>query len=158
MTPSIHILLADDDEGDVRLATMVLQSLSPPVRVQVVTDGKETLDFLQRRGAFADRPPSQPSLVLLDLKMPRVDGFEVLERVKSDPALKVIPIVVLTSSRQDRDLTRAYELGANGYVVKALHFEEYKAALGAVTRFWLDVNQAPPSCLGRSSGITHPPM
>lgn len=150
MTSGPRILLVDDDESDARLATRVLQIQSPTVQVQVVADGKEALDYLHRRGSYVDLPPLQPAVVLLDLKMPRVDGFEVLEQMKSDPLLKVIPVVVLSSSRQDRDLVRAYELGANGYVVKALQFETYKAAMLAVTRYWLDVNETPPSCAGRS--------
>jgi len=107
------------------------------------------LDFLYRRRQFSGQPSLQPSFVLLDLKMPRVDGFEVLAQAKSDPVLKVIPMIVLTSSRQPYDRERAYQLGANGYVVKTMDFEVYTEALRTLSHFWLDINEVPPTCRGR---------
>lgn len=150
MNLTTRILLVDDDAYDVQLTRSALEACAVMADVRAVGDGLEALDYLYRRQAFAGLPAVQPALVLLDLKMPRVDGFDVLTQVKRDAVLHVIPIVVLTSSRQPRDLARAYELGANGYVVKTMDFEAYAAALQAVHHYWLDINEAPPICLGRS--------
>jgi CheY-like chemotaxis protein len=148
--PPGRLLVTDDDVDDVRLTLSALRASGIEEDVMVLADGKDLLDYLYRRGPFVARPLLHPALVLLDLKMPRVDGFEVLESAKGDPALRVIPIVVLTSSRQERDLAQAYALGANGYMVKPMNFEEYVAALGALWRYWLEVNEASPACMGRT--------
>jgi len=150
MRPAARILLVEDDEYDSRLTQHALAAAGGAADLRVVGDGQEALAYLRRQGACAGRAPAQPALVLLDLKMPRADGFEVLAELKGDPALRVIPVVVLSSSRQPGDVARAYELGANGYVVKTMDFEAFTAAVQALRRFWLDVNEAPPPCLGRS--------
>jgi CheY-like chemotaxis protein len=148
MDTDIRILMAEDDAYDASLARLVMEGTVAEHGLLTVTTGKEALDYLHRRGAFAGRPLPQPAVVLLDLKMPGMDGFQVLELMKSDPALQIIPVVVLTSSRNARDLTRAYELGVNGYVVKDLDFHIFTASLKALIRFWLEVNEAPPTCFG----------
>lgn len=145
MKPGAYMLLAEDDEYDAQLFRAALAMPVFDETVVAVTDGQEALDFLYRLGRYAGRSSAQPAVVLLDLNMPRVDGFEVLERVKGDPAMWAIPIVVLTSSRQPRDLIRAYELGANGYVVKAMDFAAYTEALVTVRRYWLEVNEISPA-------------
>lgn len=148
MPSETRILLAEDDEYDARLTLRVLAT-APEAEAVVVPDGKEALDYLLRRGHYAEGTAAQPSLVLLDLKMPRVDGFGVLTEMKTDPTLRIVPAVMLTSSRQPADLTRAYALGANAYVVKSINFDQYIATLGSVIRFWLRVNDLPPPCLPR---------
>jgi len=140
-----RILLAEDNANDVELTVMALRENHVINEVVVVRDGAETLDYLYRRNAYADRPPGHPALVLLDLKMPKVDGIEVLRQVKSDPALKTIPIVVLTSSREERDLVRTYDLGVNAYVVKPVDFLEFVAAVKLLGGFWAVVNETPPA-------------
>jgi CheY-like chemotaxis protein len=110
----------------------------------VVRDGVEALDYLYRRDRFADRPAENPALVLLDLKMPRVDGIEVLREVKTDPVLRTIPVVMLTSSREEQDLVRTYDLGVNAYVVKPVAFKDFMEAVKALGQFWAVVNEAPP--------------
>ena len=130
------ILLAEDDPKDVELTLAALAEYNLANEVVVARDGAEALDYLYRRGQFAGRPAGHPVVVLLDLKMPKVDGLEVLRQVKSDPALKTIPIVVLTSSRQDQDIVESYNLGVNGYVVKRIGL------------FWVLTNEPPPGTVG----------
>jgi CheY-like chemotaxis protein len=113
-----------------------------------VRDGEEALDYLHGRGGYAHREPGNPVAVLLDLKLPKVDGLEVLRRVKSDPRLKKIPIVMLTSSREERDLVESYDLGVNAYVVKPVGFETFVAAVKQIGLFWVVVNQPPPDSVG----------
>ncbi len=159
MPYEVRILLAEDDEFDARLTLQVLAKATDAATL-VVPDGKEALDYLYRRGHYVDWPPVQPSLILLDLKMPRVDGFGVLAQIKTDPTLKAIPAVMLTSSCQPADLTRAYQLGANAYVAKSMAFVDYIAALGQLQRYWLLVNQVAPPCHGwvrREQEITTTP-
>jgi CheY-like chemotaxis protein len=132
MNPSIDILLVEDDPGDVRLALAVFERLQLAERCVVVNDGEEAIDFLRSSGRFSQRIPGLPRLVLLDLKMPRMNGFDLLERMKTDAALKLIPVVALTSSREERDVDRAYDLGVNGYVVKGIDFKDYQATLRAL--------------------------
>lgn len=155
METTVRLLVAEDDDADARIVLLALRAAGFGDDVLTVADGKEVLDYLYRRGAAADRSPLCPALVLLDLKMPRVDGFGVLAAVKADSALRVIPIVVLTSSCEARDLAQAYALGADGYVVKPMGFDACAASLAAVCRFWLDVNEAPPACVGRNKR-SHP--
>jgi CheY-like chemotaxis protein len=111
--------------------------------IVVVRDGAEALDYLFRRGAFASRSPESPCVLLLDLKMPKVDGLEVLQAVKGDPVLRTIPVVVLTSSAEESDLARSYHLGVNAYVVKPVVFAEFMDAVKMVGQFWALVNQVP---------------
>lgn len=139
------ILLAEDDKKDVELTLNALAEHNLANKVTVVRDGAEVLDYLYRRGQFADRPEGHPVVVLLDLKMPKVDGFEVLRQVKSDPKLKTIPIVVLTSSRQDQDMVESYNLGANAYVVKPVAFDKFVDVIKQLGLFWLLINETPQS-------------
>ena len=142
MTTSIRVLLAEDDELCAKLAMRLLCELAELAtdRILLAKDGQEALDYLYRRGAYSDHAPQQPDLVLLDLKMPRLDGFDVLRQAKTDPLLRGIPIVVLSASEQEQDLKQAYELGANGYIVKAMDFNEFKITFDAVCRYWLKAN------------------
>jgi CheY-like chemotaxis protein len=138
------ILIAEDNANDIELTLTALEDHRVANRIVVVRDGAEALDYLYRRRDFATRPPENPGLVLLDLKMPKVDGLEVLRQVKSDPVLKNIPIVMLTSSREEHDLLRTYSLGANAYVVKPVTFKEFAETVKALGQFWVLVNELPP--------------
>ena len=142
-TPGV-ILLAEDDVKDVELTLEALGEHNLANSVIVARDGEEALDFLYRRGNFQTRSEGNPVVVLLDLKMPKVDGLEVLRQMKSDDKLKVIPIVVLTSSREDRDLEKSYQLGANAYVVKPANFGEFIEAIKQLGLFWVLINEPPP--------------
>ena len=135
------ILLAEDSDNDVELTLAALASHRVANEIVVVRDGAEALDFLFRRGAFAARPDENPVLVLLDLKMPKVDGIEVLRQVKNDEALRTIPVVVLTSSREERDLVDTYGLGANAYVVKPVGFAAFVDAVKTLGQFWAVINE-----------------
>jgi CheY-like chemotaxis protein len=141
MTEVRHILLAEDNENDVELTLAALRENKLINDVTVVSDGAEALDYLFRRGTFAGRPAGNPALILLDLKMPKVDGIEVLQQVKSDPHLKVIPVVMLTASREEQDLAKSYALGVNAYVVKPVDFQDFVAAVKLLGGFWAVVNQ-----------------
>ncbi|HWB58674.1 MAG TPA: response regulator, partial [Chthoniobacteraceae bacterium] len=120
-----RILLVEDSKHDVELTMVALDECHLANHVDVAEDGAMALDYLYRRGAFAGRSQENPVVVMLDLKMPKVDGMEVLRQMKSDPALKTIPVVMLTSSREERDLVQSYKLGANAYVVKPVDFQQF---------------------------------
>ena len=139
-----RILLVEDSINDIELALEALSGEVYADSVVVVKDGQQALDFLQRAGLYAERESGNPILVVLDLKLPRIDGLEVLRRVKSDPHLQHIPIVMLTSSREESDLRASYSFGANAYVVKQVDFEEYTYALRTLGSFWTAINQTPP--------------
>ena len=143
------ILLVEDNPNDVELTLEALAEYNLVNEVVVAYDGAQALDYLHQRGEFAGRTEGHPAVVLLDIKMPRVDGLEVLRAVKSDPALKTIPVVMMTSSREERDLMESYELGANAYVVKPVNFGEFMESAKRVGAFWALVNQPP-------SGTTKP--
>ncbi|MBX3650823.1 MAG: response regulator [Burkholderiales bacterium] len=137
-----RILLVEDNAHD---AELTMKALIPIANeVQHVWDGAEALDYLHCRGKFSGRPRGNPAVVLLDLKMPRVDGVEVLRRLKGDPELKKVPVVVMTSSREDRDLNACYELNTNAYVVKPVNFSEFVDAVRQVGAFWAVLNELPP--------------
>lgn len=137
------ILLVEDSALDVELTIASLAKfVANPV--DVARDGAEALDYLFRRGAFAGRDTGTPVLVMLDLKMPKVDGLEVLRTIKADPTLKQIPVVVLTSSREQRDVIQSYKLGVNAYVVKPVEFEKFVDAVKQLGLFWLLLNEPPP--------------
>ena len=144
MTEIGRLLLVDDSPQDTELILDALEEFRVANEIVCLRDGVEALDYLYRRQDFAGRPEGHPSVVLLDLKMPRVDGLEVLRQVKGDPELKRIPIVVMTSSREEKDLLRSYELGVNAYVVKPLDFSQFTEAIRAVGAFWGVVNHPPP--------------
>ena len=139
-----RILLAEDNLDDIELTLRVLAEYHLANKVDVVRDGVEALDYLFRRGRFADRPPGNPALLLLDNKMPRVDGLEVVRRVKADERLKTIPVVMLTSSREQGDLFKSYELGVNAYVIKPVDFYDFVNAVRELGGFWGIVNEPPP--------------
>ncbi|MEX0730767.1 MAG: response regulator [Aquisalimonadaceae bacterium] len=139
-----RILLVDDSPRDTELALAALATYNLANEVLCVRDGVEALDYLYRRGQFSARTDCQPAVILLDLKMPKVDGLEVLSELKADPELRVIPVVVMTSSREERDLVRSYELGVNAFVVKPMNFQEFVEAVKQVGAFWAIVNQPPP--------------
>lgn len=139
-----RILLAEDNLNDVELTREALSGHNLANEVDVVRDGQEALDYLYRAGTFATRGSGDPIVVLLDLKMPRVDGLEVLRRVKGDPALCHIPVVMLTSSREECDLVESYRLGVNAYVVKPVDFRQFVEAVGETGVFWAVLNNVPP--------------
>src|SRR2546425_11284567 len=139
-----RIVLAEDDENDVELTVSALQENHVANEIVVVRDGAEALDYLYKRNGYASRSGSNPALLLLDLKMPKVDGLEVLRQVKSDPAMRSIPVVVLTSSREEQDLLRSYDLGVNAYVVKPVDFNEFIGAVKLLGGFWAVLNEQPP--------------
>ena len=137
------ILYVEDDERDVELTLGALEQHHLANGVTVVRDGEEALDYLYRRQSFRERATNDPVLVLLDLKMPKVDGFEVLRQIKADDRLKTIPVVVLTSSREEKDLIASYQLGVNAYVVKPVDFDQFVGAVKDLGLFWLLVNEPP---------------
>ena len=139
-----RILLAEDSENDIELTLAALANHHVANEIVVVRDGVEALDYLRRKGAYADRSPENPALILLDLKMPRVDGIQVLREVKSDPALRSIPVVMLTSSREEQDVVNTYNLGVNAYVVKPVEFHDFMEAVKVLGQFWAVVNELPP--------------
>lgn len=138
------VLLVEDSDEDAELTVAALEEHRLLNEVVRVRDGVEALDFLYRRNGFAERPGVNPGLVLLDLKMPRVNGLEVLRHVKADPALRNIPIVILTSSREECDLIESYGLGVNAYVVKPVGFREFVEAVRHIGGFWIMTNEPPP--------------
>ena len=143
-----RILLAEDSPQDVELTLNALAEQNIGNSVAVARDGAEALDYLYKRGRFAGRGNGNPVLLLLDLKMPRLDGLEVLRTVKSDPRLRTIPVVVLTSSREEQDVVRSYELGVNAYVVKPVEFDKFLRAVRDLGLFWMLVNEPPPQARG----------
>ena len=137
------ILLAEDDPRDVELTLAALKEHNLANAVVVVRDGAQALDYLYRRGRYGSRPEGQPVLILLDLKMPKVGGLEVLRKVKGDPVLSAIPIVVLTSSKEDRDVVESYSFGVNAYVVKPVGFDRFMEAVKRIGLFWILTNETP---------------
>jgi CheY-like chemotaxis protein len=138
------ILLAEDNPKDVELTLEALAEHNLANHVTVVKDGVETLEYLRREGKFKLRKPGHPAVLLLDIKMPRMDGIEVLRTIRSDPALKTLPVVMLTSSREEQDLIKSYELGVNAYVVKPVNFKEFVEAVKQIGVFWAVINELPP--------------
>ena len=136
-------MLVDDNENDVELTLLALQALKLASGIVHVRDGVEALEYLQKENTHAAPRGELPLFVLLDIKMPRMDGLEVLRRVRADPQLALVPIVVMTSSREQPDLRAAYELGANAYVVKPVHFEDFRKAVATVGTFWGVLNESP---------------
>jgi CheY-like chemotaxis protein len=144
-----RILLVEDSANDIELTLGALEENHLANEVVVVRDGAEALDFLYKRGVFKLRKNGNPAVVLLDLKLPRVDGLEVLKQLKDDAAMRTIPVVMLTSSREEQDLVRSYNLGVNAYVVKPVDFKEFVAALRELGLFWAVINQPPPGTVAR---------
>ncbi len=144
MTELGRILLAEDDPKDVELTLAALGEYNLANDVVIARDGEEALDYLARRGRFADRPEGNPVVILVDLKMPKVDGVEVIRTVKSDPTMRAIPVVALTSSRESRDLEECYRLGVNAFVVKPVQFGDFVEAVKRLGAFWAVLNEPPP--------------
>jgi two-component system, response regulator len=142
--PDKYILLAEDDAVVAELVLHTLATMSPRPKVIHVRDGVEALDFLCARGSYAGREPGNPTLVLLDMKMPRLDGLEVLRQVKANEQLRTTPVVMLTSSQDERDVSQSYLLGANAYVVKPVEFRRFAFILQHLETFWLGINHPPP--------------
>ncbi|WP_252089318.1 response regulator [Pseudomonas sp. MWU13-3659] len=141
------ILLVEDNPRDLELTLLALERSQLANEVVVVRDGADALDYLLRRNAFAERADGNPAVMLLDLKLPRVDGLEVLREVRATAELRSIPIVMLTSSREGPDLRRAYELGVNAYVVKPVEFKAFVTAISGLGVFWAVLNEPPPGSL-----------
>jgi len=144
-----RILLVEDDPRDVELTLTALEDHKLANEVTVARDGQEALDYLYRRGQFSTRPNDNPAVILLDLKLPKVDGLEVLKQIKSDEQLKTIPVVVLTSSHEEQDMMRSYKLGGNAYVVKPVDFHEFVNAVKELGIFWAIINEPPPGSIGK---------
>ena len=142
-----RILVAEDDPGGAELTLSALGELDLADEVKVVHDGEEALDYLYRRAAFKSRQKGNPALILLDLKMPKVTGTEVLQQIKADEDLRTIPVVVFTSSREEKDLTESYKLGVNAYVVKPVEFREFVEAVTNLGLFWTSLNIPPPEAI-----------
>jgi CheY-like chemotaxis protein len=142
-----RILLVEDDLKDVELTLTALEEYNLANEVVVTRDGEEALDYLYRRGTFATRLNGNPAVLLLDLKLPKVDGLEVLQQIKSHEKLRMIPVVVLTSSREERDMMASYQLGVNAYVVKPVDFHAFVNAIKELGVFWAIINEAPPGSI-----------
>ena len=138
-----RILLAEDSAKDVELTLAALEEKHLANRVDVVRDGEEALNYLYRRGRFQGREGNNPIVVLLDIKMPKVDGLEVLRQIKADERLKTIPVVIVTSSREEQDLIESYKLGVNAYVVKPVNFNQFVDAVKEIGAFWAVINEPP---------------
>lgn len=141
----VEILLVEDSESDLQLALRALKKANIANRIEVARDGEEALDFMFARGAHVGRPNENPRVVLLDLKLPKVDGLDVLRALKSDPRTRSVPIVVLTSSKEQRDIVESYELGVNSYIVKPVDFDGFMKAVMELGLYWMLLNQAPSS-------------
>ena len=145
-----RILLVEDDPKDVELTLTALEEYKLANEVVVTRDGEEALDYLYRRGNFTTRSTDNPAVLLLDLKLPKVDGLEVLQQIKADAKLKLIPVVVLTSSHEEKDMVTSYKLGVNAYVVKPVDFHEFVNAVKELGIFWALVNEPPPGSVKKS--------
>lgn len=146
-----RILLVDDSDRDVELTLAAFAEQNIANAVDVARDGAEALEYLQRRGAWAQRPAGNPVVVLLDIKMPKVDGLEVLQKMRGSADLKHVPVVMLTSSREERDLIESYRLGVNAYVVKPVDFSQFVDAVKQIGAFWAVINQPPPGSVNRTN-------
>jgi CheY-like chemotaxis protein len=144
MTILGRILLVEDDPNDVELTLTALADYNLANEVVIARDGQQALDYLNCQGEFTTRSTGNPAVMLLDLKLPKVDGLEVLQQIKSDGRLKMIPVVVLTSSNEEKDMMRSYSLGVNAYVVKPVDFHEFINAVKELGVFWAVINEPPP--------------
>jgi CheY-like chemotaxis protein len=144
MTTVPEILLVEDNVNDIELTLHALRTENLANKIHVARDGEEALDYLFNRGTQADRQSGHPPhLILLDLKLPKVHGMEVLRQIKEDPALRRVPVVILTSSREDRDLLKSYDLGVNSYIQKPVEFDEFREIIKQLGLYWLVVNEVP---------------
>jgi CheY-like chemotaxis protein len=142
-----RILLVEDDPKDIELTLTALSEYNLANEIMVARDGVEALDYLYRKGDFALHPEGNPVVILLDLKMPRLDGVQVLRQLKSDEQMRFVPVVILTSSRESSDLEECYRLGINAYVVKPVRFAEFVEAVKTIGVFWALINEPPPGCV-----------
>ena len=142
-----RILVVEDDPRDVELTLTALDEYKLANEVVLARDGKEALDYLYCREQFASRPNENPAVILLDLKLPKVTGLEVLQQIRSDDRLKMVPVVVLTSSHEEKDMMRSYQLGVNAYVVKPVDFHEFVNAIKELGVFWAIINEPPPGSI-----------
>jgi two-component system, response regulator len=141
---SLQILLVEDNPDDVELALHAFEEFKLANRVQVVRDGAEAIDFLFCKGAYAQRDPTDwPKVVLLDLKLPKIDGLEVLRQIRENPKTRFLPVVILTSSREERDIVEGYRLGVNSFIQKPVDFEQFTAAIRTLGLYWLIMNRPP---------------
>jgi CheY-like chemotaxis protein len=145
-----RILIVEDDPKDVKLTLTALDEYNLANEVVVARDGVEALDYLYYRGKFSSRSDGNPAVLLLDLKLPKLDGLEVLQRIRSDEKLKAIPVVVLTSSHEEKDIVASYRLGVNAYVVKPVDFHEFVNAVKELGVFWAVINEPPPGSMRRT--------
>ncbi len=141
----VEILLVEDSESDLQLTLRALKKANVTNRIEVARDGEEALDFMLARGPHAGRPGENPRLVLLDLKLPKVDGLDVVRALKHDPRTRSVPIVILTSSKEQRDIVESYDLGVNSYIVKPVDFDGFMKAVMELGFYWMLLNQAPGS-------------
>jgi len=144
-----RLLLVEDNEKDIELTLAALAEHNLANEVFVVNDGAEALDYLYCRGKFSMRQNSNPAAILLDIKMPKVDGIEVLRQIKSDENLQMVPVVMLTSSREEKDMVESYKLGGNAYVVKPVDFQDFVSAIKELGLFWAVINEPPPGSIGK---------
>jgi CheY-like chemotaxis protein len=151
MTQIHRILLVEDDPRDVELTMTALADYNLANEVALARDGQEALDYLYRQNGFSERPVENPAVILLDLKLPKIDGLEVLQRIRADASLKMIPVVVLTSSHEEGDMMRSYQLGVNAYVVKPVDFHEFINAVKELGVFWAVINEPPPGSVKKTS-------
>jgi CheY-like chemotaxis protein len=137
------ILIAEDNQNDIDLTILALSEYKLANNIEVVNDGVELMEYLRSQGKFKGRTPDNPAVIFLDLKMPRMDGMEVLKEIKNDPVLKLIPVVMVTSSREETDLLQSYKLGVNAYVVKPVDFNQFISAIKQLGAFWAILNELP---------------
>jgi CheY-like chemotaxis protein len=148
MNARVDILLVEDNPNDLELAIRALKRANVTERLQIARDGEEAVDFIFGSGPFAGRKISDgPKLILLDLKLPKIDGFEVLRRIKGDQRTRMIPVVVLTTSKEQQDVVEGYKCGVNSYIVKPVNFDQFAAAVRELGFYWLQLNQ-PPQTVG----------
>jgi CheY-like chemotaxis protein len=150
MSELARILLVEDDPRDVELTLTALGEYNLANEVVITRDGEKALDYLYSRGEFSTRSHDNPAVMLLDLKLPKIDGLEVLQQMKSDERLKLIPVVVLTSSHEEKDMIRSYQLGVNAYVVKPVDFHEFVNAIKELGVFWAVINEPPPGSVKKA--------
>jgi CheY-like chemotaxis protein len=143
----LEVLLVEDDPDDLELTLNALHEARITNPIQIARDGEEALDYIFNRGSFANRETTRPRVILLDLKLPKVDGLQVLRQIKADPHTKGIPVVILTSSGEERDLIEGYRLGANSYIQKPVDFAQFQSTIRELGYYWLVVNQAPPTAI-----------
>jgi two-component system response regulator len=143
MKKSHSILVADDNQNDLDLTVLALSEFKHSCDIETVNDGVEVLEYLRFQGRFCNRKPGKPDIILLDLKMPRMDGVEVLNEIKNDSVLKAIPVVIFSSSREEHDMKRCYDHGVNAYVVKPVDWDQFVTAIRKVSAFWMELNELP---------------